>query len=137
MYEELTAFLPALQNADSYGELVIDKINDGTPEHPIQFPWMNYSDAVSDFRRAVYSFVDEHEEMDLRSYQEILERNGIRWSQNDMSRADVSKLDGQTVMALILGAIRADRFCDGALEEFLTEGQIQKWVRRLEEIDSK
>ena len=70
MFEELTAFLPALQNADSYGELVIDKINDGTPEHPIQFPWMNYSDTVSDFRRAVYSFVNEHEEMDLRSYQD-------------------------------------------------------------------
>ena len=38
--------------------------------------------------------------------------------QQAMSGADVSELDGQAVMALLLGAVRAERFCDGALLGF-------------------
>ena len=52
-----------------------------------------------------------------------------------MSEADVSKLDAQCVMALIVGAVRAERFCDGALLGFFKDGSIQKWLTRLKEID--
>ena len=38
-------------------------------------------------------------------------------------------------MALIIGAVRAERFCDGALLDFLDTGCILKWLQRLEEID--
>ena len=51
---------------------IIDKENDGTPEHPIQMPYVNYSRLVRNFTDDVYSFVDKHEEMGLRSYAEIL-----------------------------------------------------------------
>ena len=33
----LTKYIPMIQT-DSFGEWVIDKENDGTPEHPIQMP---------------------------------------------------------------------------------------------------
>ena len=52
-----------------------------------------------------------------------------------MSEADVSSLDGQCIMALIMGAVRAERFCDGALLRFFREGCIRKWLERLKEID--
>ena len=51
-----------------------------------------------------------------------------------MSVANVSALDGQCVMALIMGAVRAERFCDGALLEFFKDGSIKKWLERLNEI---
>lgn len=35
-----------------------------------------------------------------------------------MKGVDVSVLDGQCIMALIMGAVRAERFSDGALFEF-------------------
>ena len=54
------------------GMWIIDKENDGTPEHPIQMPYVNYSRLVRNFTDDVYSFVDKHEEMGLRSYAEIL-----------------------------------------------------------------
>ena len=42
---------------------------------------------------------------------------------------------GQCVMALIVGAVRAERFCDGALLTFFTDGSIRRWLERLKEIN--
>ena len=39
-------------------------------------------------------------------------------------------------MAVMLGAIRADRFCEGALLGFYKDGYIDKWLGRLEELVS-
>lgn len=42
MYESLIKYLPLL-SSDGIGDWVIDKENDGTSEHPIQMPYVNYS----------------------------------------------------------------------------------------------
>jgi hypothetical protein len=34
-----------------------------------------------------------------------------------------------------MGAIRAERFCDGALLGFFKDGYILKWLKRLKDID--
>lgn len=52
-----------------------------------------------------------------------------------MINADVSGLDERCVMALIMGAVRAERFCDGALLNFFNNGSIRKWLERLKKID--
>ena len=54
-----------------------------------------------------------------------------------MIAADVSCLNGQAIMALILGAIRAEKFCNGALDTFLELGCIKKWLVRLKELNDK
>ncbi|WP_400256419.1 DUF6508 domain-containing protein [Candidatus Methanomassiliicoccus intestinalis] len=51
-----------------------------------------------------------------------------------MSEANVSKLGAQCVMTLIMGAVRAERFCDGALLGFFKDGSIRKWLERLKEV---
>lgn len=134
MYETLTAFIPKLDKSE-YGEWIVDRENDGTPEHPIQFPWVLYGKTVQGLEKAIYQFVDDHEELGLRQYSEILEKNGLKWDMHSMSNADVSKLDGITVMSLLLGAVRAERFCDGALLSFCKSGCVSRWLSRLKEID--
>jgi hypothetical protein len=52
-----------------------------------------------------------------------------------MSEADVSGADVTCVLALLVGAVRAERFCDGALLRFFREGCIRRWLERLKEID--
>ena len=52
-------------------------------------------------------------EYDPAHYNDILARSGIEWSTESMEGADASKLDGQTVMALLVASLRADRFCEG------------------------
>ena len=135
-FRSLTKYLHLISN-DKIGEWIIDRENDGTIEHQIQFPYVNYSEMVSDFVKDVYAFNEEHKELELNRYGEILEKNGIEWDKKSMSNADVSTLDAKCVLALIVGAVRAERFCDGALLDFFKNGSIRKWLIRLLEIDAE
>ena len=133
-FDKLTSYLAQL-DGDDVGTWHIDRENDGTPEHPIQMPFVNYSVMVHHFLDDVYECVDTCADLGLNRYGEILENNGLEWGTKSMSEADVSKLDAQCVMALIVGAVRAERFCDGALLGFFEDGSIRKWLERLKEID--
>ena len=136
MYESLTKYLLEFPG-DEKGMWVIDKENDGTPEHPIQMPHVNYSMLVRNFTDDVYSFVDKHQEMGLRSYAEILKENGIEGGMDSMSTAVVENLDEKCVLAMILGAVRAERFCDGALLGFFENGSMARWIERLKKLDTE
>lgn len=91
---------------------------------------------IGTFLESVQDFVDAHPELELKRYSDILEQSGLKWDMESMTNADVSALDGKTVMALVVGAYRADRFCDGALEEFFSNGSMERWFHRLKEIDN-
>ena len=73
--------------------------------------------------------------MDLTHYYDVLEKNGLALDSTIMQKADIANASGQLVMALIVGAIRAERFCDGALLGFLENGCVVKWLERLKQID--
>ena len=134
-FENLIKYLPLLED-DNIGTRIIDRENDGTPEHPIQMPFVNYSEMVHHFIKDVYDFEEKNKDFELTRYGEILEKNGLEWGSKSMSEADVSSLDGQCIMALIMGAVRAERFCDGALLGFFKDGSIKKWLERLKKIDT-
>lgn len=134
-FENLIKYLPLLED-DNIGTWIIDRENDGSPEHPIQMPFVNYSEMVHDFIKDVYDFEEKNKDFELTRYGEILEKNGLEWGSKSMSEADVSSLDGQCIMALIMGAARAERFCDGALLGFFKDGSIKKWLERLKIIDT-
>lgn len=74
--------------------------------------------------------------MGLHSYIKILEDNGIKWSWEPMVKAEVDNLDAKCVVALIYGAIRAERFCDGAILAFLKDGTFVRWLERLKTLDA-
>ena len=136
MYETLTAFVTPLENSQ-VGKWVVDTKSDGSPEHPIQLPYVDYEKETTDFINAVYTFADEHKEMDIYNYNGILASHNIRWGQSPIKEVNVEKLDGQAVVALIMGAVRAERFCDGMLLEFFQKGCIAKWLNRLKELDEE
>ncbi|MBS4746294.1 DUF6508 domain-containing protein [Bacillus altitudinis] len=133
-FKILTNYIPMLQG-DDIGEWVIDQENDGTAEHPIQMPFVNYSETVRRFIEDVYTFAEHHQEMELTRYREILKENGIEWGMNDMEDVDVSNLNSQCVLALIMGVLRAERFCEGVILDFFTNGTIVKWLERLERLE--
>ena len=116
MFESLTKHLPAIENAEGFGNWVVDRESKGTMNDPIKMPYVNYGTTVADVEQAIYDF---------------------EWSSQAMSGADVSELDGQAVMALLLGAVRAERFCDGALLDFFEDGSMRRWLLRLKGIDGR
>ena len=129
----LTKYIRVIQ-ADSIGEWVIDKENDGTPERPIHMPFVGYSEMVDNFIDDVYSFDESNKDMELTRYGDILKDNGLEWGTESMKNADVSNLNAECVLALIMGAVRAERFCDGALLDLFKSGCVLKWLERLNSI---
>ena len=57
------------------------------------------------------------------------------WNGKEMEAADVSDWDGQGVLALMVGIIRAERFSDGTYKQFLENGCFVRWLHRLKEIE--
>lgn len=55
---------------------------------------------------------------------------------SELCTPDVTALDEKCIMALILGVIRADRFCEGTLLYFFENGIIDKWLLQLKSIDT-
>lgn len=133
MYEKLTVFIPAMEES-SFGEWA-PQHGDGSAENPYTFSFVLYDQSVRGLEKAVYDFAKDHEEEGAMDYGSILEENNIAWDMESMKNADVSVLDGRTVFALLLGAFRAERFCDGVLLDFCQSGYILRWLRRLKEID--
>lgn len=134
-FKVLTDYIGKISVADSLGEWVIDRENDGPPERPFQMPYVNFSELANSFMDEFYRFSKSHPEYELTNYSEILRNNGLAWGADEMRSADLSKLDEKCVLALIMGAIRAERFCDGAFLGFLNDGSLTLWLKRLKDID--
>ncbi|MEK4048665.1 DUF6508 domain-containing protein [Bacillus sp. FSL K6-2839] len=130
-FDILTKYIPLLQE-DHIGEWVIDQENDGTAEHPIQMPFVNYSETVRHLIEDVYTFAKQHQELQLTRYRENLKENGIEGGSNDMENVDISNLNAQCVLALMMGVVRAERFSEGAIFNFFKSGDIVKCLERLD-----
>lgn len=124
MYEALTKYIGQFEDV---GTWIIDRENDGSKEHPIQMPYMSYSKVIMKFLSGMDAFM-------VYNYQEVLKRNDLRWGM-EMGNADVSGFDAEAVLALLTGAVRAERFCDGAFASFVRSGAVDRWLGRLKEID--
>lgn len=131
-FESLTKYIPLLEKC-SIGYWHIDKESHG--EHPVQMPFVIYAELIGKFTADVYTLVDRHPCWKLNCYSQILEGNGLSWGMAAMSGAIVEDLDALCVCALLVGSVRAERFCDGALKEFLENGSIIRWLKRLKDID--
>ena len=133
-YSALTKYINLLEN-DNAGEWICDKENDGSSERPIHVPFVSYSIAVDNLADDIYEFAKESNEIVPSKYAEILQANGIEWGYDSMMKADASELDAQCILALLIASLRAERFCDGALLEFIKNGAVIRWLKRLQELD--
>ncbi len=122
VFKVLTDYLPNFED-DSRGTWAVDPSDGYCTAKGRQF--------VKDVQR----FMEERPAYELNQYQKILEDNGLEWERKSMMGADVSALNAKCVMALIMGAVRADRFSRGALLDFFECGAIERWLLRLKEID--
>ena len=133
-YSVLTKYINLLKN-DNIGEWNCDKENDGSSERPIQLPFVIYSITVHKLADDIYKFAKESDEIVPGKYAEILQANGIKWGYDSMMKADASGLDAQCILALLIASLRAERFCDGALLDFIKSGAVTRWLKRLQELD--
>lgn len=133
-YSALTKYINLLKN-DNAGEWICDKENDGSSERPMHLPFVIYSITVDKLTDDIYKFAKESDEIVLSKYADILNANGIKWGYDSMMKADASGLDAQCILALLIASLRAERFCDGALLEFIKSGAVTRWLKCLQELD--
>lgn len=133
-YSALTKYINLLEN-DNVGEWICDKENGGSAERPMHVPFVIYSITVHKLADDIYKFAKESDEIVLSKYADILNANGIEWGYDSMMKADASGLDAQCILALLIASLRAERFCDGALLEFIESGAVTRWLKRLQELD--
>lgn len=133
-YSALTKYINLLKN-DIVGEWSCDKENDGSSERPMHLPFVIYSITVKKLADDIYKFAKESDEIVPSKYAKILQDNGIEWGYDSMIKADASGLDAQCILALLIASLRAERFCDGALLEFIKSGAVTRWLKRLQELD--
>ena len=133
-YSALTKYINLLKN-DNAGEWICDKENDGSSERPMHIPFVIYSITVKKLADDIYKFAKESDEIVPGKYADILNANGIKWGYDSMMKADASGLDAQCILALLIASLRAERFCDGALLEFIKNGAVIRWLKRLQELD--
>ena len=111
MYEDLTKLLDIMDSAPSYARIENELIE------------------------TVYE-LEENGHDHLYHYEEVLNAAGIEWGFDSMLHADITSLDGKSVLALIFGVVRAEHFqYEGLVTEFLENGTIKKWLLRLWELD--
>ncbi|MGN0986458.1 MAG: DUF6508 domain-containing protein [Otoolea sp.] len=126
MYQTLTDYLSEIEKNTS-GDWTIHS------EEPM--PYRVYSPIIRRFEKEVYRFDENHPEYGLNRYIDILRANGIEWGKEVMQNADVSQMDGKSVMALLMGAVRGERVCEGVLLSLFETGTIKRWLLRLKELD--
>lgn len=132
-FDGLIALIEPLKT-DEYGEWIIDTEHKGTEDDPIHFPFPAYSAVVEELIRQVYAFQEENSEYELTNYGELLKERGLEWRSRSLENADVSSMDAQGIMAMLMGIVRGERFCDGAVMSACKSGAVVRWLERLKEI---
>lgn len=88
---------------------------------------------------SILDFAKAHPEFGLESHQEILAGHGIGLSTEAFEKANPSKLDGTTVLALLVASLWADHHLDGTSDgiflHFLKSGSVRRWLVRLRALD--
>lgn len=120
-------------NKDNYGKWIIDNQHKGTIDDPIHFPYVDYSDTVRKFIKAVYHFEERNKDYELTRYNEILEEHG--YVDVDFETVDVTGMDDKCLMALFMMLVRADRFCEGIILRAFETGVVFRWLERLRELN--
>ena len=123
-YDALTKYIELLSD-DEIGEWAID---DETSEHPVRMPFVVYSSKTKEFIREVYSCTEDEK---FNDYVKILNRNGIEWGEESMKKADAASLPTECILALLLGAVRAEHFCEGVLLNLIKSGSVKGWLMEL------
>lgn len=128
-FQSLTQYIKVLEN-DSLGEWHKAEKKDGV----ITLPYVSYTSTVREFIRELYNFAKNNNQYDMYNYKEVLEQKGII-DYKEMQECDIDAVDAQTILCMMMGVVRADRFSEGTLMSYLQDGYFDKWLKKLQKID--
>lgn len=133
--DDLLDLIPDLEHGE-IGNWADTGKHAGTAEDPLIMPYVTYSPAVEKkLIEEIYRIDELNSGLGLHSYVNVLEEYGFEWSDESLRSAVVAELDARCILAMILAIVRADRFSEGILLQYLEEGIILAWLNRLNELE--
>jgi hypothetical protein len=127
-YGELTRYISILET-DDWGRWAPVQ-GKGTMAEPMQLPFVTYSAAVHQFIKDFY-FFEEAKASYLHQYNQLLDSQGIKLNSEFLTIERIGTFNDETVMAVIMGIIRNDRFVEGTLRHFLKNSVIELLLKQL------
>ena len=128
-YDNILKYIDLLKD-DSVGKWHFDEEHKGTEDDPIHMAYVQYTQIVREFIGEIFKFHENNPDFELANYKSILAKRGIK----KVNNPDVSDMDAQGVMALLMSIARGERFCDGLILVYIKNGTVMKWLLRLKEI---
>ena len=129
MYEQVTSYLGKLKPAHwKYPE---DQGN-GTSENPYKPGWPEYDETTKEFMHKMYEFVPN----EGQNYDEVIYKATGLDCHKDLSKIDVSKIDGDIILYMIFSMVRGERFSDGLFGSYVANGTIDRMLTRLKKINN-
>ena len=121
-----------LFSSESFGKWVIGAMKENGDNY-IRMPHVLYQRNVDSFIHDVHAC---YEKSGIDDYIKVLQSYGIEWRLDDMIRADIQGMPREVLISLLLGAVRAEKYVDGAIFRLLKNGVIQKWLSALKEMEN-
>lgn len=100
-------------------------------------PSVSYNSAVYRFLFDFELFIAKKTDIIHHNYEDVLKQAKIKNNIQDFYNTDINILSSDVILAMIIGILRKDRFCEGILLEAFDNGIILKWLKRIKEIDKK
>ncbi len=127
-FGKLTSLIADLEN-DDYGKWISPGSKDGV----LQMPFVGYSESVHKFIEVMHDFADKYPKYNLHDYLGVLEAKGIK----NIKTVNVSELDAESTLAVLMTIVRQDRFCEGLLLSCLEDGMVLSLLKKLKELDGE
>ncbi len=128
MYEQVTAYLGKLKPA--HWKYPKDQ-GDGSHENPYKPGWPEYDEITKEFMHKMYEFVPNGGQ----NYDEVIHNATGADGQGDLTKVDISNIDGDIILYMIFSRVRGERFSDGLFGSYVADGTMNKWLNRLKELD--
>lgn len=130
MYEQVTSYLGKLKPAHwKFPE----NQGDGSHENPYIAGWPEYDEITSEFMHKMYEFVPNGGQ----NYDDVIYKTTGLDCHEDLSKADISNIDGDIILYMIFSMVRGELFCDGLFSSYIANGTLDKWLSRLTELDQE
>lgn len=120
-YESVTKFLPMLESMSEFGDVV----------NPF---YVSYNGMVLRFMDEVNRVLDRQPDLGFFDYLGLLHAKLL---DAPIDVVDPADYDARTVMAMIIYVVRQEKFGEGLMLHSLNHGLIQRWLRRLVQIDDE
>lgn len=89
------------------------------------------------FLEEVHQFAQANPEFAMTDYELTLEKLGSKRDAVAMAAADPMQLDAQGILALVMAAVSTQEIKGESLTEFLADGSILNWLKRLKALDAQ